>query len=93
MPTPHRVVDGIASDIAGSAKQLLNGASSTLDKIPAMVGLQGPHHIPKRVVEGFIDGAKAVAEGFQKALDHPVEQFRLPPDLNPGSLRKFKIGR
>ncbi len=98
MEAPHRVIDGMLDKVASGATGLVNSVGGTirstgaqitdaLDKPFEMVGIQGPHHMVDRALNGmggaitdFVDNgvigsARAAGKGVMSALDHPIEQL------------------
>lgn len=112
----HRVVTGaldglatgaqqVVASVAGGAKGAGGAIMGALDGPPRqVVGMEGPHRIIDRALNGLVDGAtnglsqgvigslKIAGGGINRALDQPVEQLGLP-NLErglrfPGPLRR-----
>ena len=83
--TPHGIVGGLAQGLIGGLKGVGATVAGALDKPPeALGGPQGIHHIPHRFLNGMADSGSTYVEGIKSALDQPVEQFGIPPDLSGG---------
>ena len=99
-------VDGVkslVSGVSGALTGLGEGIQSGLDQPWKAVG--GPEQ-PLRIVDRLFDGGiqasvnavnqggletlKMGGEAVQKAMDHPVEQFGIPPALGAG-MGQFKL--
>ncbi len=89
---------GILDSVAGTLRSAGSSLMGALDKpFEAVTGKEGPHRIVDRLAngavgtaqnvvdQGIIGSAKEAGESIMKALDHPVEQVGLPPDLGEGS--------
>lgn len=95
-------VRGAGNGLVSTAKGLGAAVMGALDKPFEMVsGKQGPHRIVDRLVNGTVDaGVNAVdngamgslqkmGAGIMHAMDQPVEEVGLPPDLGSGTTLKF----
>ena len=83
--TPHRLVGGVINGVLDGLKSMGSSIMGGLDKPPTSLGgPQGIHHIPGRYADGMADATRVGFEGMWRALDQPVEQFGLPPDLGTG---------
>lgn len=83
--TPHGIVGGLVQGVVDGLKGVGATVARALDKPPeALAGPQGIHHIPHRLLNGTADSVRTYVEGVKSALDQPVEQFGVPPDLAGG---------
>ena len=83
--TPHGIVGGLAQAVVHGIKGVGSTITGALDKPPAALGgPQFPHHIPHRALNGVADSYTTFIGGIRNALDQPVEQFGIPPDLAGG---------
>ena len=86
--------EGVIRGAAGALKSAGATVSNALDMPFRAAGKEGPHHVVGRAFDGAIDAvtdvttdgaieaARKGGKGVIGALDHPTEQFGVPPDLN-----------
>ena len=91
---------GVGRAITGGLKGAGEAVMGALDRpLREVAGVEGPHRIIDRALDGSVDAAenfgsrgvveslKTVGEGVSKSLDHPPEQFGIPPDLGKPGFR------
>jgi hypothetical protein len=94
-------VNKLGNSLLGTVTSAGHEVMNALDKPVAQVTKkQGPHRAVDKALDGaaaalqnvgqsgVVGSLKTVGEGVMKALDHPVDQFGIPPkDIGLGKLR------
>lgn len=94
---------GLIGGVSGAVRGVGKSVMGALDKpFAAVTHKEGPHRVLDRAADGALDAVENLAEqgvigtaqkaggAVMRALDHPVEQFGVPPDIDKFSGRLFK---
>ena len=95
-------VTGVVKSIQGGLKSAGHTVAEGMDKpFMAVTGKHGPHNMVGRALDGAIDAAanfptdgvikslQIAGESICHALDQPVEEIGIPPDMKGLSLPKM----